>query len=144
MNQTPIYLSRPDHAKLTLLLTAATAGRPSATLHKLREELERAVVLDPAALPAELVTLDSAVTFEDLATGEVETYTISLPERANPDARRLSVLAPIGLALIGCRAGDIVNWQTPGGNRQLKVKAVAQPAAGSLGGDIVPAFSGYR
>lgn len=144
MNQTPIYLSRPDHAKLTLLLSAATAGRPSATLQKLREELDRAVVLDPAALPAELVTIDSAVTFEDVATEEIETYTISLPERANPDARRLSVLAPIGLALIGCRVGDVVNWHTPGGNRQLKVKAVAQPAAGPIGTDVVPAFNGYR
>ncbi len=144
MNPTPIYFSRPDHAKLTLLSSALAGDRTSATLQKLRAELERAVVLDPASLPSDLVTLDSTVTFEDVATGEVESYAITLPERADADARRVSVLAPIGLALIGCRAGDVVRWNTPGGVRELKVTAVTAPVAPAASAAVIPAFSGYR
>jgi regulator of nucleoside diphosphate kinase len=68
------------------------------------------------------------VEFEDLGTGEVEEYTITFPERANVEKKRLSILAPIGTALIGYRVGDLVSWSTPGGVRQLKIRRVNVPA----------------
>lgn len=135
MNHTPIYISRDDHSKLRLLLAAALHANGSSALHQLREELDRAAVLDPAAFPADIVALESTVQYEDLGTGELEEYTITFPERANVEQKRLSILAPIGTALIGCRVGDTVNWSTPGGIRQLKVRRVTPcppaPAAGS-------------
>lgn len=145
MNPTPLFISRNDHLKLRLLLeNALKAGAASLALHKLRDEIDRATVVDPAALPADVVTLDSVVEFEDLETGEIEEYTITFPERADVDAGRISVLAPIGTALIGCRAGSVVNWSTPGGVRRLKVRRVTAPApaiavpSGLL--PVVPAF----
>jgi regulator of nucleoside diphosphate kinase len=144
MNHTPIYISRDDHAKLRLLLTTALHSKISTSLQRLREELDRAVVLDPSAIPADVVTLDSKVTFEDLGTNEVEEYAITFPERANPEAKRLSILAPIGIALIGCRVGDVVNWSTPGGTRQLKIRGVTQPDPTVRAAYVVPAFNGYR
>ena len=128
MNHVPIYISRDDHTKLRLLLTTASRSKPSDALQKLHDELERAVVLDPAAIPEGVVTLESKVTFEDLGSREVEEYTITFPEQANHEAKRLSILAPIGIALLGCRVGDIVNWSPPGGPRQLKVCSVTHPA----------------
>lgn len=127
MNPTPIYITQVDYSKLRLLLAAALPSNPSAALQKLGEELDRAVVIDPAALPADVVTMESTVTFEDLGSNEVEAYTISFPERADVEKKRLSILAPIGTALIGCRVGDIVSWSTPGGMRQLKVRQVTPP-----------------
>lgn len=121
----PIYIPRDDHAKLRLLLATALHSNASAALHKLREELDRAVVLDPAALPAGVVTLESTVEFEDLTTSEVEAYTLTYPDRANIELKRLSILAPIGTALLGCRVGDVISWSTPGGVRQLKIRRVA-------------------
>ena len=128
MNHTPIYISRDDHTKLRLLLATALHSNASAALRKLREELDRAAVIDPVAFPADVVTMDSTVEFEDLGTSEIEEYTIAFPENADVERRRISILAPIGTALIGCRVGDIVKWPTPGGIRQLKVRRVVAPA----------------
>jgi len=128
MNPTPLFISHHDHMKLRLLLSSAPAtGATSLGLRKLRDELDRATVVDPAAIPADVVTMDSAVEFEDLETGEIEEYTITFPELADVDAGRISILAPIGTALIGCLAGNVINWSTPGGVRRLKVRRVTAP-----------------
>lgn len=129
MNHTPLHISRHDYPKLRLLLTNALHARASnLALRNLRDELDRAEIIDPATFPADIVTMDSAVEFEDLATGEIAEYTITFPERADVDAGRMSILAPIGTALIGCRVGSTVEWSTPGGIRQLKVRRVTAPA----------------
>jgi len=87
MNHTPIYISRYDYAKLRLLLATALYSRTgNLALRDLRAELDRAVVIDPAAFPTDVVTMDSAVEFEDLDTGETEEYTITFPEHADVDA----------------------------------------------------------
>ena len=141
MNHTPIYISRYDYTKLRLLLSTALYSRAhNAALQKIREELDRATVIDPAAFPIDVVTMDSTVELEDLSTGEIEEYTITFPDRADVERKRISILAPIGTALIGCRVGDIVKWSTPGGIRQLKVRRVAAPAAPFVPVATSPAF----
>lgn len=127
MNNTAIYITNDDYSKLRLLVATALNSNASAALVKLREELDRAVVVDRSAIPAGVVTMESRVEFEDLASGEVEDYTITFPDRANVEQKRLSILAPIGTALIGCREGDVVNWTTPGGVRSLKLRRVSPP-----------------
>jgi len=128
MNHNPIYISRDDNARLRLLLATALYSNASATHEKLRAELDRAAILDPAAMPDDVVALDSTVEFEDLATSELEEYTITLPADADLERNRISILAPIGTALIGSRVGDIVNWPTPGGIRRLKIRHVSAPS----------------
>jgi regulator of nucleoside diphosphate kinase len=128
MNHTPIYISRDDHAKLRLLVnTALYAPNTNASLRKLRDELDRAAVLDADAIPAGVVTMNSSVEYEDIRSGEIEEYTLTFPERANVEEKRLSILAPIGTALIGFREGDVVDWITPGGTRRLRIRRVRQP-----------------
>lgn len=125
MNSTPIYISREDNTKLRLLIASALYSNSTAVaLRKLREELDRAIIVNPAEFPASVVTMGSTVEFEDLATGEVEAFTITFPEQADVERNHISILAPIGTALIGCRVGDVVKWTTPGGIRQLKVRHV--------------------
>ena len=138
MNDHPIYITRDDYSKLRLLLGAALPSSSTTTLQKLREELDRAVVIDPAAIPAGVVTMDSTVAFEDLGTNEVEEYTITFPDRANVELKRLSILAPIGTALIGYRVGDVVNWSTPGGLRQLKILRVTPAVPETSGVSVLP------
>ncbi len=127
MNHTPIYISRDDNSKLRLLIATALHSNGSTALARLRDELDRAAVVDSAAIPADVVTMNSTVAFEDLGTGEIEEYTITFPEMAEVERHRISILAPIGTALIGCRVGDLVKWSTPGGIRQLKVRRVTAP-----------------
>jgi len=140
MNHTPIYISHEDYMKLRLLLATALHSNASAALTTLREELDRAAVIDPAAFPAGVVTMDSTVEFEDLGTSEVEEYTITFPDRADVERKRISILAPIGTALIGCPVGDIVKWATPGGIRQLKVRRVTAPTPAPAIVNAGPAF----
>jgi regulator of nucleoside diphosphate kinase len=86
--------------------------------------LDRAFILDRADVPSDVVTLNSLVQFEDMITREVEEYIITFPEKADVAQKRISILAPVGIALIGCRVGDIVQWHMPGGIRQLCVRQV--------------------
>lgn len=146
MESIPLYIARDDHAKLRLLLNALPPSAGNALL-KLRAELARAVVIDPAAIPADVVVMGSLIEYEDLSTGETERHTLVFPEQADIDAHRLSVLAPIGTALIGCRAGQIVDWFTPGGVRQLKIHRVTPPvreAAGSPRPVVAPWLPGME
>lgn len=133
MNHSPLYITRDDHHRLRLLINAALRANASAVLEKLRGELDRAVVIDPAALPPDIVAMGSLVKIEDLYTGEIEEYTLTYPDQADVAAGRLSILAPVGTALLGFREGSIVDWPTPGGIRRLKIHRVAQPVLAGAG-----------
>jgi regulator of nucleoside diphosphate kinase len=96
----------------------------------LREGLGRCRVVEPARVPRGVVTMHSVVTVRDLKAGEPETYTLVFPDDADIDAGKLSVLAPLGAALLGARAGQTIEFATPGGRRRLKVERVLyQPEA---------------
>lgn len=137
----PIYLTREDYAKLRLLLTVALYPTQNDALKGLRSELDRAAIVDASALPPKAVTMGSRVTFKDLRTRETEEYTLVFPEQADVDQNRLSVLAPIGTALLGYREGDEVHWSTPGGTRRILIKRVTQPAAEAA---LEPMLAGGR
>lgn len=127
LNQTQLYLSTHDHRVLSQL-TAGLAGG-NGTIDRLRGELARAVVLAPAAVPTTAVGLNSRVHLEDIDTHEREEYVLVLPAAADLDRQRLSVLAPVGTALLGYREGDEIEWPTPGGLRRLRLLRVTREAA---------------
>lgn len=129
MNERPIYIANDDHAKLRLLLDSLGATNRSPAVQKLRGELDRAVVLDANAVPANVVTLNAKFEMEDLSTGEVDAYTLVFPDKANVDQQMLSVLAPIGTAVLGYREGDEVEWATPGGLRRFRIRRVTRSEA---------------
>jgi regulator of nucleoside diphosphate kinase len=92
----------------------------------LEEELERAKIVDAQELPADIVTMNSRARVRDLATDEVESLRVVFPGMAAPRKGAISVLAPLGLSLLGTRAGDEVCWKMPGGERRLRVESVTQ------------------
>ena len=96
----------------------------------LERELGRGRVVPPTGVPRGVVTMNSRVRFRDLGTGEAETYTLVYPADADVEQAKLSVLAPLGAALLGSKAGDVVECGTPGGVRKLKIERVLyQPEA---------------
>ncbi|HEY0946150.1 MAG TPA: GreA/GreB family elongation factor [Opitutaceae bacterium] len=127
MNDRPLYITTQDHAKLRTLVSSLAGGARTGTGQKLREELDRAVVLDAKVVPPNVVTMNARVEIEDSSTGEVEEYTLTYPEQSNVDQRLLSVLAPVGTAVLGYAEGDEVTWSTPGGLRRLKIRRVSRP-----------------
>ncbi|HQF37718.1 MAG TPA: GreA/GreB family elongation factor [Opitutaceae bacterium] len=125
-----IHIRKDDYLQLSLLLSRhpEAAGRAS-----LRDELAAATVLPRENFPADVVAMNSRVGFVDLDSGEHEEYTLTLPQHADAEARRLSVLSPIGTALLGYRVGDEVSWPTPGGARRLRIVAVTHGEAPTAG-----------
>lgn len=128
MNDTlhTIRLTLADYRYITGLL----AGVPLKTesLQRLRRELARAVVLEPALIPPTVVGLNSRVQLKDLDTQEIEEYTLVSPDKADADQGRISFLVPIGAALLGYREGDEIEWPTPGGVRRLRLLHVCRAA----------------
>lgn len=98
-------------------------------------ELHRAVVVPQRDVPADVVTMNSEVTYEDCATGARRTIRIVFPQDADASAGRISVLAPIAAALLGLRTGQEIEWRVPKGMTRLRVVEIRyQPeAAGDLG-----------
>jgi len=77
-----------------------------------------------------VITMNSRVCLQDLETGEDLVYTLAFPTDADLESGKISVLAPIGTAMIGYRVGDIIKWQVPAGTRKFKVKSMHyQPEA---------------
>jgi len=103
---------------------------------QLRNELDRAIVVSAEAVPADVVTMGSRVRYVDEATGERCTVTIVYPADADDAKGRISVLTPVGAALLGLSTGQVIEWQFPdGGRRRLRVQSVLrQPESGDSAG----------
>ncbi|MCC7548928.1 MAG: nucleoside diphosphate kinase regulator [Burkholderiales bacterium] len=92
---------------------------------QLEEELDRATIVPSAAVPATVVTMHSRVRYLDESTGERRDVEIVYPEQADVAAGKISVLAPVGTALLGLSVGQPIDWRFPDGRtRRLRVEAL--------------------
>ena len=132
MNQPSIFITTKDVEKLRDLIREAyhTEYRGSDYLKKLAEEIEKASVVQPNQIPSDVITLNSTARLIDRETNEEMVYTLVFPEDADTSQGKISILAPIGTAMLGYKAGDIFEWDTPGGKRIIRVKEILyQPEA---------------
>lgn len=122
MTQTrSVLVGKGDYARLSTLLTRSD---PQST-RLLFDELDAATILPDAELPADVVVMGSVVSFRDTDSGEESTVELVYPPEADPARRRVSVLAPVGAALIGLRVGEHITWPVPNGrDRHLMVMSV--------------------
>lgn len=121
LEKPPIFISEADCERLAELSERSKAA--GAAL--LRRELDRATLVRAGAAAPAFVRLGSKVEFEDLISGRTRTVTLVLPEEADMDHDRLSVLAPAGAALFGLTVGDHFSWTTDGGRpRVLAVRRI--------------------
>ena len=105
-------------------------ARDNRYLDELSEELLRAEVVAPEEIPPQVITMNSRVRLQDLDSKAELEYTLVFPPEANLDQGKISVLAPVGMAMIGYREGDTITWKVPAGTRRLKVKKILyQPEA---------------
>lgn len=125
-----ITLSAEDHERLSVLAHAARHRLPDLAAD-LTDEIGRAHVLAKGERPENAVCMNSEVVFRDDTTGKTRTVTLVYPNEADILKGRISVMTPVGTALIGLPIGHSINWETPGGEaRRLTVLSVreAQPA----------------
>jgi len=105
-------------------------SRDNRYLDELSEELLRAEVVAPEEIPPQVITMNSRVRLQDLDSKAELEYTLVFPPEANLDQGKISVLAPVGMAMIGYRVGDTISWKVPVGLKRLKVKKILyQPEA---------------
>ena len=132
-----IYITDADFERLRRLIT----GRRGANavdreyLDMLEQELDRAEIVGQDAIPRDVVTMNSEVRLQDLDSGEVRVYRLIFPTQNRTD-KSISVLAPVGTAMLGYRVGDVIEWRVPKGIRRLRVLDVMyQPEAAGVSGD---------
>ena len=128
-----IYITTSDYHRLSGLIEMSRERNGDADreyLDQLEEELGRAELINPKEIPADVITMRSKVSLKDLKSGQTVMYSLVFPSEANSNEGHISVLAPIGTALLGNRSGDVVESRVPSGLRRLKVKEILyQPEA---------------
>ncbi len=126
-----IFITEFDLTRLNALIADAKANRGSKKhLQGLEEELSRANVVDSRDIPPDVVTMNSQIRLKDVDTGEKMTLRLVFPQDADVNQDRISVLAPVGTAIIGFKVGDIAEWPVPSGIRRLQImEIVYQPEA---------------
>lgn len=132
MQDRTIFITEYDLERLRDLIEEARRidRRGNEYLDSLDAELARGTVVTPAEVPSDVITMNSTIHLEDLDTHEEMVYTLVFPHEADITQGKISVLAPIGTAMLGYRVGDSFTWQVPDGVRRLQVKAVLyQPEA---------------
>ena len=129
---TTIYITELDYNRLSGLIdrTRERNGIDREYLNKLEAELDRAEIVDPKDLPGDVITMRSKVRLKDLVSGESNIYSLVFPTEADFGEGKISVLAPIGTAILGYKQGDTIEWSVPSGVRKLKVEEILyQPEA---------------
>ena len=132
MIEQKIYITDFDLKRLKKLLqtSSKTGERKNSYLEQLRKEVEKAVVVPSEDIPKDVITMNSKVSLIDLESMKELVYTLVFPEDADSLSGKISVLAPVGTALLGYRVGDVIEWDVPAGKRRLKVKEILyQPEA---------------
>lgn len=132
MEPRDIYITDYDLTRLRELLEVGISvpERDRQSLEALQGELDRAHIVEPTAVPHDVVTMNSRVRLADVETNEEQVYTVVFPSEANLEQRKISILAPIGTAILGYRMGDNVEWRMPGGIRNLRIEEILyQPEA---------------
>lgn len=123
-----IYITKADMTRLRNLIEAQKASRDDLT--RLRSELDQARVVEPDKIPGDVITMNSKARLRDLDDQEEMTFTLVFPERAIIEHDRISVVAPIGTAMLGQSEGDEFECEVPAGRVRLKVITVLyQPEA---------------
>ena len=122
-----IMVSETEEHLLTLLATAELMRPPQDAARTLLAEMERADVVSDGVMPADVIRMDSRVEFE-IDGGKPQQAELVFPRDANIDEKRISVLTPIGAALIGLSTGQMMMWRGRDGRpHKLRVVSVAEP-----------------
>jgi regulator of nucleoside diphosphate kinase len=128
-----IYITEFDSQRLRELIDVAAQFGDKRTLQYLQElsdELDQADLLRPEEIPNDVITMNSTFRLQNLDNGEEAVYSLVFPADADSLRGKISVLAPIGTAVLGYRAGDTLEWDVPAGLKRLTVKEIVyQPEA---------------
>ncbi|HPD18445.1 MAG TPA: GreA/GreB family elongation factor [Candidatus Goldiibacteriota bacterium] len=121
-----IQITNHDYKKLLDYLKTAKipGGIEFDYIQKLKDEIEKAEIVEAEKIDSDVITMNSIVVVKDIETGEIEKYELVFPELANIDEGKISILAPVGCALLGYRVMDEIELNVPSGIRRIRIEAV--------------------
>jgi len=121
-----IIVADADMEKLSRLIQASQHSlfRDQRQLDALDQALQSAEVRHTCRIPKSVVRMNSSIRVQDFEKGKQEWYTLVFPEAADISKGLISVLAPVGIALLGHRQGEVIEARVPGGTRRLRVEQV--------------------
>jgi len=123
-SQPDIIISELDYSRIDSLLRA-TPGIATNIKSALLTELERAELVAPEQIPANVVTMNSQVKFSVISTGVTFTLKLVYPKDMDDSGNTISILAPVGSAMLGLKEGDEIDWQDgQGGMLQVRIEAI--------------------
>lgn len=130
----PIYLTKLDYERLLQIVQTERLSTGNRVIEGLGHELKRAKLVASDEIPPDVVTMNSVVRLRELKSGTELEITLVYPKDADAATRKISILAPVATAVLGCRVGDEIEWPVPKGTVSYRVEAVLyQPeAAGDL------------
>ena len=126
----PIVITEADLERLQDLVNGSRGAKrqEAGNLDRLEGELDRAEIVEPGEMPPDVVTMNSRVRLLDVERNETMEFDLVYPASADGAHGKVSILAPIGTAILGFREGDTVTWPVPGGTRTLRIeKVLSQP-----------------
>ena len=126
MNEDTLLITEKDYLRIRNIIESTTSN-----FENLELELDRASIITDSQVPGDLVTMNSKVRFLNKQDNREQTVTLVYPKDANLDEGKISVLAPMGSALIGLKVNQEINWMFPDGKtKTLKILEVLyQPEA---------------
>ncbi|HRA88594.1 MAG TPA: GreA/GreB family elongation factor [Planctomycetaceae bacterium] len=125
-----ITITELDRQRIERLLVEfdARAAKPDEHLEWFRKKFEQATIVSQEEVPADVVTMNSTVNLYDMDFDVTESYTLVYPVNADIFENRVSVLNPLGMAILGHRPGDVARWKNAHGEHQLELRElVFQP-----------------
>ncbi len=123
MSERKIYINRYDLERLRALIETSSASE-APYLEKLENELKQATVVEPREVPGDIVTMNSIVRVKDVNTGEEHALILVFPGKEGMNGKAVSILSPMGIALIGYREGDILTWDLPTGTVKIQIEEI--------------------
>lgn len=132
MTKRKLYITEFDKTRLKELIAVAEdfGTEARSDLESLKGELEIAEVVPSEKVPSDVVTMNSKVLLKDLDTSEEMVFVLVFPGDADIEAGAISILAPVGTAILGYRKGDVVEWPVPARVRRIRIEDILyQPEA---------------
>ncbi|MFI4912856.1 MAG: GreA/GreB family elongation factor [Sedimentisphaeraceae bacterium JB056] len=121
-----IYLTKSDRGKLIKMVNdfLSSSSKDKKNLLLLKEEIGRAEIIDAEQIPQKIITMNSTAKLKNIETEEEMFIQLVYPWDADSDDYKISVLSPIGIAVLGYGAGDNVDAIVPAGLRRLKIDQI--------------------
>lgn len=128
-----IVLTEADRARLSQVLDVSHSfgdEKMGQCIRELNTDLESATIVESKDIPDDVITMNSRVVLRDVASGDEEEWVLCFPHQADIYENKLSVLAPMGIAMLGSQPGDVIEWETPRGIAKAEIVKISyQPEA---------------